>query len=109
MLWLDDRRKGGAMIGFRLRELSRTEGRLMMLVGLLILATTWVASIGRGPAVHLALFVVVILIYTCLYGLAFRALRVAQMPGRRIGFYAGVIGVELVCIAIVIGAHSWLA
>ncbi|RAO75900.1 hypothetical protein CA260_17900 [Dyella jiangningensis] len=96
------------MIAFRVREMSQAERRRMMLAGVPILAATWVAALGHSAVVYLPLLVVVILIYTFFYGMIFRALEIAEQPQRRIRFYAGVIGVELVCIAVAFGVHSLL-
>lgn len=93
------------MIAFRVREMNQAERRRMMLAGVPILAVTWIAALGHGAVVYLSLFVLVTLIYTFVYGMAFRALGITDQPHRRIRFYTGVIAVELVCIALAFGAY----
>gem|GEM_PF-3690310 len=90
----------------RVREMSEAEGRLMMLFGVPVLMATWVAALGHSAVVGLSLFVIATLIYTFLYGVAFRALGIAEKPNRRVRFYSGVIGVELSCIAVALGVYS---
>jgi len=103
---IDHKGIASPMFAFRVREMSQAEGRLMMLAGVPVLIATWVAALGHGAVVYILLFVIVTLIYTFLYGVAFSALGIAEKPNRRVSFYAGVVGVELVCIAVAFGVHS---
>jgi hypothetical protein len=96
------------MIAFRIREMDRAEVRRMMLIGIPVFVTAWIATLERGAVFYFGFFVVVMLFYTYFYGRAFRLFNVAARPDGKLHFYVGVVVAEAICILLATGIHALL-